>query len=243
MLSWYSNYSNKININIDYTKYNNILLVNKNEEKIENKLLQIENEYENKLKELDVKCENDEYFNELKTKNSLIVLQSELEIIKLLTKYALQNNYLDYNFFIKSLKFLYRLSELLKDKLNKNSNIKINNDDTKNQFKKNLTNNLSRCSYKFCNYKESCVYNYDSKIKTICYQDHYVHHMVSNDLNILIQYIENTFTKQKQLIHNKEILKTLNTLSYVINHMENELKSKCMYVNEDEWESYHIIKV
>jgi hypothetical protein len=66
--------------------------------------------------------------------------------------------------------------------------------------------------------------------------------MVSADLAILIEYIEQKFKDQNFVIHNKEILKTINTLSFVINHMENELKAKCMYLDESEWESCHFVK-
>ena len=56
--------------------------------------------------------------------------------------------------------------------------------------KKNyLDDNVSRCSYKFCNYKDSCAYNYN-KSKNLCYQDHYVHNMVCADIKVLLDYIE-----------------------------------------------------
>jgi len=76
----------------------------------------------------------------------------------------------------------------------------------------------------------------------MCYQDHYVHNMVSADLKILMEYIEQKYGDSKIVLHNKEILKTINTLSYVIGHMELELRTKCLYVPESEWELYHVIK-
>jgi hypothetical protein len=66
--------------------------------------------------------------------------------------------------------------------------------------------------------------------------------MVSTDLKILLTYIKNKYENGKIILHNKEILKTINTLSYVIGHMELELRTKCLYVPESEWESYHVIK-
>jgi hypothetical protein len=238
MLSWYNNFSDKPNIDIlNIDKYVNILKNNNlksNEDIIENKLNQIESEYENNLVELNTICSNLNYLTEIKSKNSLVILQKELEIIKLLTKYALQNNQLDYIFFHKSLKFLYELSEILRIRLNQKEIIHEN---------KVLTpNNLPRCSYKFCSFKDTCSYNYNINSKNQCYQDHYVHRMVSADLAILIEYIEQKFKDPSVSIYNKEILKTINTLSFVINHMENELKAKCMYLNESEWESCHFIK-
>jgi hypothetical protein len=60
--------------------------------------------------------------------------------------------------------------------------------------------------------------------------------MVSSDLKILINYIDSKYI-DNVLIHDKEILKTINTLSYVISHMEIELKNKCLYRQESKWES------
>lgn len=237
MLIWYDTFSEKSNIEINIDKYIDILKnsnLKSNEDVIENKLNQIEMEYENNLIELNNICNDKKYLNELKNKNSLIILQKELKIIKLLTKYALQNNHLDYIFFYNSLKFLYELSEILRIRLNQKEIVHEN---------KILTpNNLPRCSYKFCNFKDACTYNYNITSTNQCYQDHYVHRMVSADLLILIQYIEEKFKDPKFIIHNKEILKTINTLSFVINHMENELKTKCMYLNESEWETCHFVK-
>jgi hypothetical protein len=238
MLSWYNNFSEKSNIEIiNIDNYINIFKnsnLKSNEDLIENKLNQIESEYENNLIELNNICADNDYLNEIKNKNSLVILQKELEIIKLLTKYALQNNQLDYVFFHKSLKLLHELSEILRIRLNQKEIIHEN---------KILTpTNLPRCSYKFCNFKDACSYNYNTASTNQCYQDHYVHRMVSADLGILIEYIEAKFKDPKFIIHNKEILKTINTLSFVINHMENELKSKCMYLEESEWESCHFIK-
>jgi hypothetical protein len=240
MFTWYNNYSNKPNIEINNLEnYINLLKassnIKNNEDIIENKLNQIENDYETKLKELNNLTESNNDLEELKKKNSLIILQKEVDIIKLLTKYALQNNHLDYNFFLKSLKYLFQLSEILRIRLGQKEIIHDN---------KILTpSNVPRCSYKFCNYKDTCTYNYNKNSKSQCYQDHYVHRMVSADLVILIEYIEQKFKDPNFVIHNKEILKTINTLAFVINHMENELKAKCMYLDESEWEKYHFVKV
>ena len=246
-MSWYINYFNKIDLNENIDSFvillkKNININIENEDIIENKLNQIESEYDTKLLQLNKDCIDLNIFEELKNKKSLIILQKEVEIIKLLTKYALQNNQLDYDFFLKSIKFLFQLSEILRIRLKQNEIIHEN--------KILNPSNLPRCSYKFCNYKDTCNYNYNINSKNQCYQDHYVHRMVSADLTILIEYIEQQTklndnlldNKNQNVIHNKEILKTINTLSFVINHMENELKAKCLYLDEAEWESCHFVK-
>ena len=162
-----------------------------------------------------------------------VVIFIENEVKNLKKEYSLQNNTLEFDFFIASLKFLYELSEILRLRIGQKEIIH----DTKN-----ANSSISRCSYKFCNYKDTCVYNYNTKSKSQCYQDHFVHRMVSADLLELIEYITNKFENQQQIIPNKEILKSINTLSFVINHMESELRAKCMYTEECEWESFHFIK-
>jgi len=236
MSSWYTEYSNTPINNNDIQSFIKELEKNSNlklEDTIENKLSQIELEYDLKLKELEELCDDQEIINNIKLQNSLVILQKEVEIIKLLTKYALQNNQLNYTFFIKSLKLLLDISEILRIRLGQKEII---------HEKNYLPGNLPRCSYKFCNFKDTCSYNYNTTIKNQCYQDHFVHRMVSADLTILIEYIDKKNQDISFVIYNKEILKTINTLSFVINHMENELKAKCMYLDESEWEACHFVK-
>lgn len=237
-LCWYNDYNLENNIKIDQ-KINDYInkLSNKNEDKtIEIKINQIEKDYQNKLLEIEKLYENLNEIQFLKSKSSLIILQKELDIIKLITKYTLQNKKINYDFIMNSLNILLELSEHLR--------IRIGQKDF-NHDKMILTseNMILRCSYKFCCYNDNCSYNYNLKIKNLCYQDHYVHNMVSADLKFLINYIKSNYEETKIVLHNKEILKTINTLSFVIEHMEKELKNKCMYLPETEWESCHILKI
>jgi hypothetical protein len=232
---WYDEYyiNNPIQIN------NQNILVDKLSNKIlnktsiiENKVLQLEHEYDNKLILLKLLCCNEEDQLKIKKDYSLNILQKELDIIKLLTKYSLLNNTLDYNFMVKSLNILLDLSETLRLRLGQKS---LYNE-------KDIGNTITRSSYKFCSYKDNCTYNYNLKDKNMCYQNHYVHNMVSADLKILIKYIVNKYTSETNISHNKDILKTINTLSFVINHMESELKTKCLYLPCNEWDKFHVIK-
>ena len=236
--SWFGKYYNSNNkMLIDKSEFNKLISILKNQSDqniVQVKIVQIETDYLQKLKETENLCNNLEEINKLCTLNSLKILQKELEVIKLLTKYSLQNNQLSYDFFMNALKLLLSLSETLRTRLGQEE-VKV---------EKNIYNddNISRCSYKFCNYKDSCNYNYNKAKNLICYQDHYVHSMVSEDLKVLLEYIEQKYGEIKIVSHNKEILKTINTLSFVINHMESELKAKCMYLEENEIESFHFVK-
>ena len=66
--------------------------------------------------------------------------------------------------------------------------------------------------------------------------------MVAADLVILEDYINYKFKDKQIIVPNKEILKTINTLSFVIEHMQTELNSKCLYLNDEESEKMHFIK-
>lgn len=232
---WYDKYYIK-NTNSELNVDEYILIisnkVSNNNSITENKVIQLENEYDTKMKQLITLCDNVEEQNKIKEDYSLNILQKELDIIKLLTKYSLLNNVLNYNFIVKTLNILLDFSETLRVRLGQKQ---INTD-------KDIGSIITRSSYKFCSYKDNCTYNYNFKDKNMCYQNHYVHNMVSTDLKILIKYIVTKYNPEINISHNKDILKTINTLSFVINHMESELKTKCLYLPSNEWDKYHVIK-
>jgi hypothetical protein len=235
-ICWYENYSLDFDVKLPkINEYINKLNTNKDDTNmVENKINKIEEEYQQRLKDMMILCKNNEMIEMFKSKSSLVILQKELDIIKLITKYTLQNKNLDYMFFTDCLILLLNLSETLRLRLGQKE---IVNDKTNIQYQQDVPS-LSRCSYKFCSYQDTCSYNYNLKTKNLCYQDHYVHNMVSSDLKILLSYIKNS----SNAVHNKEILKTINTLSYVIGHMELELRTKCLYLPDNEWEGCHVVK-
>ena len=229
--SWYNKYCKK-NIIFDNENINKYINLFKKSEKFMSKINKLEDTFNDDIKQLEKEGNNiNLILDELKQKTSLEVLQKESHIIKLLSKYSLQNNNLNYNFFYNSLILLINISNILRERIKQP---KLNHEDY------DINNFIPRCSYKFCNFKGSCCYNYNDS-KQICYQDHYVHNMVSADLIVLSEYIQ-LFKNDDILVHNKEILKSINTLSFVINHMEKELKSKCLYQNKSDWNSFHFTK-
>lgn len=202
-------------------------IIKKHENKkntLENKINNLESEYLSNIEEIKKYCNENIIFENC---NSLELLSKELKLIKIILKYSLSNNELEVNILENSLKYLLNISDTLKKRLNQ-SDLEL----TEN-------NELSRCSYKFCTFKENCNYFYNKKSSNKCYQDHYVHNMVSHDINILLKFIKNNHENQNKIKQNKDILKTLNTLSYVISHMESELKAKCIYLEEKEWIAFH----
>lgn len=165
--------------------------------------------------------------------NSLELLKIEDELTFYLHKYCLKTHDIDYIFIIKMLNIILNISNTLKKRCNlPDFNLKLN-DKNKNELK--------RCSYKFCKFKENCNYNYCKK-KCVCYQDHYVHHMVSFDIIQLLNYLNISNNGSLSLnINNVEILKSIKTLAFVINHMKNELAVRCLYAKPNEIERNHIV--
>lgn len=162
--------------------------------------------------------------------NSIEILKMEDLIISYLNKYVVQNNILQKNFFIKMLTWL----ELSSNELA----VRIKLKKITHAFLNSKIPSIPRSSYKFCNFKDSCQYNYDDK-KEGCYADHYVHNMVRADVEALIQYI-NINSELDKINHNKEIIKCINTISYVIHHMYDELKNVCLYCkNKNDIDKYH----
>jgi REP element-mobilizing transposase RayT len=152
-LCWYSDYNLKIDLS-NQPKINEYInrLSNKTEDKtIEVKINQIEKDYQNKLIEIEELCKNPNEINNLKSKQSLIILQKELDIIRLITKYTLQNKNINYEFIMNCLNILLGLSEILRIRLGQKD---FNHD----KLQVSTENTISRCSYKFCCYQDNCSY-------------------------------------------------------------------------------------
>lgn len=223
-MDWYNTYYYKPKIDLSLVEKYFIYF----DEKSELEDIDVE-EYDNFCNKVNLLHEK----NDLENVNSLELLGEQNSIVKLLSKYILQNNYIDFEFFLKIIKTLQKISKVLMTRINQCSIIHKN---------KNYNHYIPRCSYKFCSFKQECFYNYNTKTKNVCYQDHFVHNMVLADLIILEDYISSKLFDNKILVPNKEILKSINTLSFVIDHMHCELKSRCLYLNENQIEKEHFIK-
>ena len=157
---------------------------------------------------------------DLKSLNDIELLEKEALIIIYINRYLLKNKLTetDKGFFIDLFKWIKNTSEYFTIKLN------LNQISHSKRFKDEFL--INRCSYKFCNYKDNCEFNYDKKEKK-CNSDHYVHNMVFADTESLINYLLNN--NLENVDHHNEMMKCINTLMFVINHMYNELKNKIFY--------------
>lgn len=78
---------------------------------------------------------------------------------------------------------------------------------------------ISRNSYKFCEYGHACRFNYGKEQK--CYAQHFVYNMVHHDIVEILEYI--LFISSIGSIDFSEIKISINTMTFVINHMHEEL--------------------
>ena len=182
---------------------------------------------ENILKEV-YKILNLEDVNNL---TSLQLLKKQDLISSYISK-SLQNNIVQKNFLTDCIEFLKKTSEILSNKIN----LKIYSHNY--EFVKK--DKIVRSSYKFCNYKHSCSYNYE-KGKKGCYADHYPHHMVYADCDAIL-YCLSKYYEEEQEINNKEIIRCINTISFVIKHMYEELNNLCLYSKREDHDKFHFIK-
>ena len=209
------------------SKYDKILMELKKVDSIDNveEIEKIEKEYIDKIKQIKELNSDDKKTIELLKLSSLDLLKEEYALVKLFSKYSLQQNDYDVKFLLKILNLLYIISNELAERIKQQKII----------HKKRKDRDIMRCSYKFCNFKSNCKYHYGKKK---CNSDHFVHNMVSADLENLIDFFQNK--TEKEFTSNKEVIKSINTILYVISHMESELSDSCRYESEDKWESFHL---
>ncbi len=93
-------------------------------------------------------------------------------------------------------------------------------------------NSFPRSSYKFCNYNYECEFNYNIKKYKGCFAQHYVHNTVYSDIESLISCIKTLDVNKNEIDNYKEIKKSINTISFVFNHMFEELKNISIYVKK-----------
>ena len=96
------------------------------------------------------------------------------------------------------------------------------------KHKNTESNSISRSSYKFCNYNFECQYNYNIKKHLGCFAQHYVHNLVYADIDSLKKFIISNKSKFNIILLD-QIKKSINTITFVINHMFDELKNAQKY--------------
>lgn len=172
---------------------------------------------EDNIKNIDVNAFNSIKFNDL---TDIKILEYQTVICNHLKKNFKNKNLNDNNIndIILKIDWLLDTSKYLSNKLGLTT------------FQHKNFDNLSihRSSYKFCNYNFECQYNYNLKKYCGCYAQHYVHNLIYADLEVLKKYIlqnKNNFNN----IFLEEFKKSINTISYAIGHMYEELERAQKY--------------
>ena len=217
---------NKINNNI--LNVNNI--INQDDTKNQNIL--------NKKVINEKKYNIDNIINDLKSEleidklNVLEIFKYELELINVINKFYNLNNKITKKYLLLILNTILYCTTKLRISLKKK---KINH-----KLEKITVNYIPRCSYKFCNFKDNCKYNYSQNKNKCCYADHYVHDLLEADLTVIIYYIE-YIINDENINNNKQLSKSFSTINYVIKHMYTELNSLTLYLNKnDKIENFHV---
>ena len=170
--------------------------------------------------------------NDYTKQKSLEIIKNQDIVINYLCK-KIQNNIINKQLLIEIISYLKKTSLHLQNKINQK------------MFKHNYSlikkDKIIRSSYKFCNYKHNCTYNYDKNKKKGCYADHYPHDMIYADCDALIYCLDNFYKNEKDF-YNKEIVKCINTISFVIKHMHEELNNLCLYSCQNEYDNFHCVK-
>lgn len=109
---------------------------------------------------------------------------------------------------LEKVRWLRGISEYLGKKIGLNE--KANKD-------VDVTTSIPRSSYNFCQHSYECKYNYNCHFDG-CYSQHFVHNLVAEDLLMLEKHI------LKGHINLGEVRKCVNTISYVVSHMYEELR-------------------
>ena len=188
---------------------------------------------------LDIKKENNDKVDVgdiLKSKqedlDDLKILKYEKEIIddikKSIKKYMNSDSRnglkYDYDQLINKLEWIVNASKYLSKKLKLELYVH-----------KSVKIGVPRSSYKFCKRRHECHYNYLHKEYDGCYAQHYVHHMMNADVSALLAYIEKT---PNDKIKQNEIKTSVKTMSFVINHMVDELENVFNIYDKD-LDKYH----
>ena len=204
----------------------NIPINNKIEEKEDNSI-----EEKKDVFDIESIIENLDTKKKLGKLSSNILLKKELDISISLNKYYFQLSENIKNNILILLKQILLINNILKDRI-KMETIKVNYSIITQTY-------LPRSSYKFCNFKDACNYNYSNNKHKGCYAHHYIHNLLEFDLNISIYYITN-FVNDTNINNNKDITKSFTTINFVIKHMYDEINNILLYSkNTDNIEKYH----
>jgi len=86
------------------------------------------------------------------------------------------------------------------------------------EMENNTECKIARSSYKFCEESHNCRYNYGARFGN-CNKQHFVFNMIVADIDAIIDHVKTC--EQPNL---EQLTKSMNTISFVINHMYNELQ-------------------
>lgn len=226
---WTDIMDKKISNNDMLTQYHNVFVTAKPEEKEkkEEKQKLVEHVDIEDIKLVDVKNIND---LNLLEKSSMIAKNLKFQFNKRhdddkikFVKWMTQSlEWLrDVMYELSARTFQLKIDDLETQTLSPKSSISLSQEDQNNTQTNKKIQNISRNSYKFCEFGHTCRFNYDKTQK--CYAQHYVFNLVHLDIVDILGYIANIDITCCRAQDMSEIKTSINTITYVINHMSEEL--------------------
>jgi len=160
-----------------------------------------------------------------KSLTDVVLSEYQYYVAKHLNKYVKNCNdneeTFDYDLHLHKIVWLYDVSKYLSEKFGQK--IKLNKQNNKHK------NQISRSSYKFCKSNYECNYYYGvTRNNRGCYDQHFVHNLIYADIVSLYNYLVDNKNEGKQNNFD-EIVKCFNTITFVLNHMYEELKNAEYY--------------
>jgi len=136
-------------------------------------------------------------------------------------------------FFFKNVKFIFSKNKLDRDQMNISTQIfkkienivkelSIRNKQYSEYIVKKKEKDIWRNSYKFCEYGYKCKFFYNNNSQ--CYGQHYEYYLMYSDIIELIQYMD-----ESPVLNQEQIKISINTLTYILNHMYDELNNLKKY--------------
>lgn len=174
---------------------------------------------------------------DIKSMSDLILLEKSSSIVKNLKfQFIKRCNDDQDKFMIWVITSLIWLNTVMKELARRNKQ----SFEISNSIDKDIKKSISRTSYKFCEFGYNCKFNYNIKEK--CYAHHFVFNYISLDIASVIDFIIEDYDiiKLRQITDANdlsEIKTSINTITYVINHMYDELL-QLKNINHPYYENY-----
>jgi hypothetical protein len=160
---------------------------------------------------------------EILRRSSLMARELKLKIVGELNKDldTTINQIIEYVYWLKQNMII--LSERIGQEFDEKSDKPGSDCSSDESLERDRPDTIGRNSYKFCDFGHGCSFGYSLEDKRDCYSQHFVYPLILSDIHNLVDHILTDDGTCSPDIQIKEVITSINTITYVINHMYNEL--------------------